>query len=42
MGIRCSKFHSDDLKTKEEVWDTNFLYYGYVWMSGLKMYMVNI
>ena len=33
MGIRCSKFHWDDLKTMEEVWDTNFLYYGHVWIS---------
>ena len=23
MGITCSKFHWDDFKTMEEVWDTN-------------------
>ena len=33
MVIRCSKFHWDDLKIMEEVWDTNFIYYGYVWIS---------
>ena len=33
MGIRCSKFHCDDLKTVKEVWDTALLYYGFVRIS---------
>jgi len=33
MGIRCSKFHWDDLKIVKEFLDTTFLYYGFVRIS---------